>query len=396
MASSRGFDRFSPNTPDAPYFAIKIEDRIYDIDINYIESITVQRVWNKVGNFNFTIVNAADLNLENKFLKLLQAYDSEFPPISFQYGWSLGAKSPWYRGWLENYNPEFMPGGYMRLGVSGQLLSLEETEPVIKAYKGNKMSDIVAGIAEDQGWIIEDLEQSETLKEPYHANLTNVDIIDYIDKTILPKTYNSKKEPFKFYFETGDNGQTHIWFVSVNKQVGSYKPYNYYINFGNFGSVLQWAPHYTATEVRGQLQSAIFDLDTNDICVYGNEAKAASRGGNTLTVYGATSPDAMGPLLANKWYENCIAALKASLTIVGDPTLVPYQFINVLPFEAPGSDGNGGSRLHRFTSGTYYIQQINDTLGADYQTQLELVSLGTDAPQTNMPLEEAVTFKGKE
>ena len=104
----------------------------------------------------------------------------------------------------------------------------------------------------------------------------------------------------------------------------------------------------------------------------------------------------MGPLLANKWYENCIAGLKASLTIVGDPTLVPYQFINVLPMEAPGSDGNGGSRLHRFTSGTYYIQQINDTLAADFQTQLELVSLGTEAPHTNMPLEEAVTFKGKE
>ena len=34
MASSRGVDLFSPKTPDAPYFAIKIEDRIYDIDIN--------------------------------------------------------------------------------------------------------------------------------------------------------------------------------------------------------------------------------------------------------------------------------------------------------------------------------------------------------------------------
>ena len=391
MASSRGFDKFSPDTPDVPYFAIKIEDRIYDIDINYIETLSVQRTWNDTGTFNFTIVNAADLNLENKFLNLLQTtWDAKFPPISFQYGWSLGEKSKWYRGWIDNYNPEFMAGGYMRLGVTGRISPPADTTPVISAYKGKKMSDIVAAIAEDMGWIIEDLEQSETLSEERSFQITNSNVVDYIRDKIVRETFNSKKEPFKFYYETGDNGQTHIWFVSVNKKIGSYKPYNYYINFGNFGSVLQWAPHYDGRRVNGQMQSAIFDLDTNDICVYGKEAKEAGKYGSSLTVYGATSRDRMGPLLANKWYETRIGGLTASLTIVGDPTLMPHQHINVLPFEAPGSDGQGGSRLHRFTSGTYYIQQINDTLAADYQTQLELIVLSTD----NKPLEEAVEFKG--
>ena len=396
MASSRGFDKFSPNTPDAPYFAIKIEDRIYDIDHNYIESLSVQRICDDNGNFNFTIDNAADLNLENKFLALIQNYDDSYPPISIQYGWSLGAKSPWYRGWVENYNPEFLPGGYMRLGVTGKLCPPSDTLPYVAEFKGNCISDIVEAIALDKGWIIEEIEKTTPFSEERSFQVSNVDPVEYIRKNLEPYAVNSKKEPFKLYVETGDGGVTHVWFVSVNKQVGEYKPYNYYINFGNFGSVLSWAPHYDATRIRGFLQDAVFDLDTNDICVYGNEAKAASSVGATLTVYGATTPDRMGPLLANKWYQNNIGSLKASLTIVGDPTLVPLQFINVLPMEAPGSDAGGGSRLHRFTSGTYRIDQINDIIAADYQTQLELTMQGTEDSTKTMSLYDAVEFKGSE
>ena len=389
MARSVGVDLFSPDNPDAPYFAIKIEDKIFDIDINYIKQLTVNRTMDDVGDFEFNLVNLMDTSLENKFLKLFQAYTTTMPPISFQYGWSLGEKSPWYRGYLMNYNPTFIPGGYMELNVVGKLMGASATEERIAFYKGKSISEIVAKIAEDMGWVVEELDKSVPFTEERTFRVSNIGIVDYIRKELEPYATNAKNEPFRFYADVQNGGKTHIWFISVNKKVGVQKNYNFFINMGNYGSVLSFSPKYSGLTMSGFLQSAAIDLDTNDVCVYGNEAKAASAEGSSLTIYGSTSPDRMGPLLANKWYQNNIGSITASLEIVGDPTLVPWQSINVAPMMADGS-------YHRFTAGTYQIRQITDTIAGDYRTSMELFMCGTEDGTKTMQLAEAVKFQGSE
>ena len=109
--------------------------------------------------------------------------------------------------------------------------------------------------------------------------------------------------------------------------------------------------------------------------------------GSPLTVYGSTSPDRMGPLLANKWYQTNIGSLKASLTVVGDPTLRPWQSITVTPIMANGYP-------HRYSSGVYMIQEINDVIAGSYTTQMELYMMGeTDGTKT-LSLSDAVDLKG--
>lgn len=389
MASSRGVDLFSPNNPDAPYFAIKIEDTIYDIEYNYIESFSIRRIMDDIGTFSFTLVNVMDLNLEDKFLALFQAYNSSLPPISFQYGWSLGEKSRWYRGYLQNYTPTFKPGGYMEIAVSGQLLGDTATTERVAAYKGKSATDIISQLAEDLGWVIEEMDPAQPFTEERTFEISNIDPVSFIRKELEPNTLTSKGEPFRFYSEVQNGSQTHIWFISVNKKVSVQKNYNFFINMGNYGSVLSWSPSYSGLTMLGYMQSATVDVDTNDVCVYGSEAKAAAKEGASLTVYGSTSPDRMGPLLTNKWYQSNIGSFSASLEIVGDPTLVPYQSVNVLPMTADG-------RLHRYTSGTYQIREINDTISGGFRTTLELYKLGTEDGTKTLQLEEAVEFKGSE
>ena len=274
----------------------------------------------------------------------------------------------------------------MRLSLHGQLLGDDASVESVESYKGNSISEIVSQIAQQNDWVIEDLDQTTKFDAERTFRVSNIGLVDYIRKELEPYAVNSKKEPFRFYSEVRNGDETHIWFISVNKKIVQ-RSYNFFMNMGNYGPVLSWAPHYSGLTMAGFLDSATFDLDTNDVCVYGNEAKAAAKDGATLTVYGSTTPDKMEALLANKWYQTNIGSITATLEIVGDPTLVPYQSVNVLPMMAVG-------KLHRFTSGTYQIRNITDTIGADYRTSMELFMIGEEDGSKTLPLAEAVEFKG--
>lgn len=385
--SSRGVEYLGKANPDAPYFAIKIQDRIYDIDINFIESFTVERKEDTFGDFSFTILNAADLGLEDKFLALLGK--SNPSNMSMQYGWNKGPKSKWYTGLIMDYNPTYMSDGFMKLDVTGHFISdAEDMNERVMSYTGTKISDIVAEIAYDMDWVIEEIEPTTTLSEPRTFRISNVNAVDFIRKELEPIAINSKKEPFKFYLDSY-NGQNHIYFVSANKQIGAQKEYNFYVNLGNYSAVLSWSPSYTGggKQMAGAvMQSAIYDPDTNDVLIYGSEAKSAAKGGASLTVYGSTSPDRMEALLANKWYHENIGAITATLEIVGDPTVMPLMHVNVLPFDH-------GGNLH-LSAGTYLVRKVTDTISGDFRTTLDLVHSGIENGTKTLDLTTAVNYKG--
>ena len=397
--SSRGVEYLGFNNPDAPYFAIKIQDKIFDIDINFIESLTIERSVDSFGNFAFTIVNVMDVQfgfgLEEKLMALITSDDNtDGTNISMQYGWNKGLKSRWFSGRVFEYRPTFMPDGYMKFEVTGNLVKCgEDVIEQVKAYRGTSISEIVREISEDMGWLIEEIEPTVPLSEPLDFRLTNVRADDYIRTELEPQAYNAKKEPFRFVLDSYDN-QNHVYFVSANKSIAKgsvQKNFNFFINAGNYGSVLSWSPSYQGSVVSGMvMDSPIFDSNTNDIVVYGSDSKIGAKGGPGLTVYGSTTPDRMEALLANKWFNTNVAggAIQANMEIVGDPTVQPQTHVNVLPF-----DHNGD--LH-FSGGTYLVQKVTDTISGDYRTSLEMFKAGIDNGTKTMNLTEAVEFKGSE
>ena len=390
---SRGVDYYTPANPDAPYFAIKIEDAIYDIDINYIESITITRATDQCGDFSFTIVNVNDpgpKGLEYKFCSLINSSDKE--NINIQYGWNKGPKSPWYSGQIMDYTPTFLPGGYVKLDVTGKLVARgEKMAEQTLSYTATSGSDLAAQIAVDMGWVIEEIEPSQPFSKPQQFSISNVDAYSYM-RELETKTFNSKKEPYKFVLDS-QNGVDHFYFVSVNKTVGTQKNYNFFVNMGNYGSVLSWSPSYKGRTVAARvMESPMFDSDTNDINVFsaGSKVRKQLEKGPTLTVYGSTDPDYMEALLANKWYHENIGYIDASLEIVGDPTITPLTKINVIPMDSTGNP--------HISAGTYFIKEIVDTISGDFRSSLTLTQMGIDGPNglERMPFEENVDLKGAE
>ena len=391
---NRGVGPFSPANPDAPYFQIKIQETIYDIDINFIESLTVDRQTDQAGELHFTIYDRSDpvrddsSGLEYKFNQIIAYYGDQYL-LSFQYGWNHGPKSPWYSGNIMDYTPTYLPGGYIKMDVKVLLVTKEfDSVEQVKAYTGMSSSDIVAQICEDMGWVIEDLEPSKPYAVPKTFEVSNVDVISFIREEIEPKTVNIKNEPFRFYIEP-INGQNHVYFVSVNKSISVQKNYNFYVNMGNYGSVLSWSPSYTGKQVSNRVvEMPVFDTDTNDMTVYKAGDRKPVDGGPSLTAYGATDPDLMEAMIANKWFNENVGTIKATMEIVGDPTIKPQQKINVMAMNP-----NGSSHI---SSGTYLVTHITDTISGDFRSSLELIQEGVEGGNglETMPMSEIVELKG--
>lgn len=368
-----GVTYFEPHNPDTPYFAIKIEDKIYDIETNYIENLTVKRLMDDVGEFSFIIINYYDLlegkDLENRLFRLFAAYEDQLPPITFEYGWALGEKSGWKYGQMKDFTTEYVAGGFHRINVTGILMGSEGDQEQVEELKGNSITEIFSAVAANNNWIVDQLDQSVPFSEERSFRISNIDPVSYVRKELEPYAVTENNMPFKFYVEEKEDG-THVRFVAVNTFAGD-RMYNFFINMGNYGSVLSWSPTYSGYTMAAFMQAAMVDNETNDVHIYGSPKKGPT-GQSNLTVYGSTSPDRMQALIANKWFQTNVAALKASLTIIGDPTLQPYMQVNVMPMLANGEP-------HRPTAGVYTILQITDTLSpGDYQTEMELQQMGED------------------
>ena len=294
--ATQGIDYFKPHNPDAPYFAIKIEDKIYDIETNFIENLTVKRLQDDVGEFSFIIINYWDLELENKFYALFQAYEDSLPPISFQYGWALGDKSDWKQGQMKDFTTEYLAGGYHRINVTGILMCSDSSQEQVEEVKGNSITDVFRQVAAKNNWVIDQIDESVPFSEERSFRLSNIAPVDYVRKELEPYAVTEDNIPFKFFIEE-QGGVNHVRFMAVDSFAGE-RTFNFFINMGNYGPVLAWSPTYSGYTMQAFMQAAMVDNETNDIRTYGTPKKGPT-GASGLTVYGSTSPDRMQALLAN-------------------------------------------------------------------------------------------------
>lgn len=379
--ANQGIDMFTPNNPMSPYLCIKIDGKVYDIDVNFIRSLNIHRSTDVLGTFEFTIEDTFDLALEQKFMKLIT---EEVNDLSFQYGWAEGEKSPWYCGKIYDYTPAFHPNFALSITAKGYLDD-KEREAHSRSFKGKKISDIVSDMCKAEGWKMVALDESDPLDEELTIVQGNVQTIDIIREKLEPEAMKGSK-PFHFYLETTAEG-ANAYFVTVDKFSVVKKNYNFLINAGNYGSVISFEPAYNGSQVAVLAEEAgFFDIGTNEISVYGSEAKGG--GATDLTIYGSTTPDRMKPLLQNKWFEKNFGCYNATLVIVGDPTIRPMEYINIMPMRPDGS-------IHH-TGGTYLVKEVVDEIGGTYTTTLTLIKMSPNEDGGTMPFEEAVQLKNKE
>lgn len=378
---------YAPVVPLSPYLAIKIAGRIYDLEANFIKNLSVTKQTDSSGLYEFSIVDTFDLSLEKKILGLVLEGDID---LSFQYGWAEGQKSKWYRGTIDDYSPVFLSDMSAVLTLSGTLLPAMAQKHCY-SFTGDSPSDIVKQIAAKEGWNIADIDETDPYSKTTTISQGNMESIDFIRQKIEPEA-TCKGEPMLFYLDSDAEGPQ-MYFIRKSKYITRVKKnYSFIVNGGSYGSVISFSPQYTGVQVKYAFdqETSFIDFDTNDVTVYNaSMSKVKGMKGNAdLNFYGTASPDRMKQLMANRWWEKNIGGFEATLTVVGDPTITPAEYINIDVFRPDGS--------RHFVSGTYLVKDVVDTIEGSYVTEMALVKGVDNTDDKSLPYEELVTVSGGE
>lgn len=371
MATSPyGVPKYNPKVPMSPYLRVKIGDVMYDMTSpNFLESFSFERQFGGRGEYTITMSDIMDYNLESKLINILQEGK---PSVSFQYGHAQGSRSPWYRGYLKNYQPTFNGNLTASFNITG-LAEMEFGKILNRKYYlrdyGYRYSNLIKELCLAEGWKI---------KEPFIlSDKTADESIEVVGKTahyfiqyiISPKTFKNGN-PTQFYSYCHSDGVKVILdsFDPLNPKPPK-KEYNFVINGGNYGSVLEFTPNYEGTAFYGlNFEASRVDRVTNQFNMF--KVDTSLKQYPLRTAYmGADSVEEFNHILQNKWIEETMMAFSnASLSIVGDPDINPTDTINIIPIRPDG-------RLH-ISGGTYRVMTVTDEISSGFTTSLTLMKLG--------------------
>jgi hypothetical protein len=152
------------------------------------------------------------------------------------------------------------------------------------------------------------------------------------------------------------------------------KEYNFIINSGNYGSVLSFSPTYKGVANSGLKVSAGYvDRVTNQFMLFSNNPKLGISIPTDHQIFGATSPEVFSSIIQDKWFENNVGSVNATMEIIGDTEIDPLDYVNVIPIRPDG-------RIHH-TGGTYLVTGVADNItGGMFKTSLTMVKIpGTKA-----------------
>ena len=270
--------------------------------------------------------------------------------------------SPWYFGHVLDYEPTFLSAMNMNLKVTG-IFSNHRRLDRVRTYKGKSPSDIFAKLAKDEGWNVKGLDRADEYGEVRDINQSNLDPFNFVRQKLEPEAHQDKY-PFIFYAETlSESGAVDVYFVRIDHFYNGRKDFNFFINAGNYGSVVSFTPQFTGKDIVFFKQSeAYLDVENNEITSFKSNQDSYNYG---LTVYGSTNPDRFAQLISNRWFQQNVGCYKATMVIYGDPELKPLQYIGIWPMRPDGTIHHSG--------GTYMIIEISDNIVGDFRTTLMLL-----------------------
>lgn len=362
------FEKYNPRIPLSPYLALSIGGRIFDNNTpNFLIDFTASRRCNTMGSFDLTVCDLEDMNLEKLILDYVQEWDKR---IMIQYGWYEGDKSPWYQGVIIDYKPSFLSNYGLTLTING-FFALKDSLNRIKTYRGKSITNIVEQVCEYEGWRPYLLAESEEFAEEREFVCSNIKSIDFIRESLCPEVISDTGFPYKFFLDCDSEGAKAYFVPQDYMRQDSNKAYSFLVNAGNFGSVIKFEPNYVGAAIKPfTKEAAYFNPDTGEVNIYTAESKNVKNSGienerAEVVNYGTVTEDRMKALIQNQWFEKNIGAYTSSLEIVGDPDLMPLQYINIVPLRPNG-------RIHH-TAGSYFISEIVDNVNSSYMTTINCI-----------------------
>lgn len=362
---------------------------------------------NIIRSFEYTRLDGAGETatftiFDDNWQTIEQVLSDNYDNIYIEYGyWGTGITSERHKHLLLNYRISFESTGTILSVESvteGTVQNLDQK--TIEGVNTANPTEAVKAICRALGYIVlnENFDESldittdsdtGVIKGDDKFTLVNEFPITYIKETIIPLSYSQNGEVFRFWVDV--NNRAYFKQISYDPGDDATKSNlrTYIFQKGYDSAVLDFTidvksvfggrgTYNLATEYR----STVFDPETKE------ETTNIVNTENVMTVATGTRttvrPDQSSIVVGSSGYSASQAyskahytmksmindAYEATLTIIGDPTIKPYEFIRVINITDDGY-------LHH-TSGVYWISGVSDSItNGSMTTSLKLLKNAT-------------------
>lgn len=359
----------------------------------HLESFHVRFGTEQIGTFEFVLFDPL-----YDFIESLVA--QSHGQCTFQFGYTTGATSPVYSGFIMEYVPQFLMDG-IRIHVKGMALGLNCHKKIkTRAWKGKKISEIVTEIATDNGFkpvvdttnkveVQEDLDTTEQKDKIWQQHHTDLNFI----LTKLQRQAERASDGASGYVLYFDYEKSELHFHPPKNEEAPVRTFKWREKMKD---ILSFEPHYNGGLLASLLWGSSSQAPSTDLTNTETQPNLKSQtvggGGGPQTDPSKTKtekpssevafqsngrdysvqPDQYFGLRAAKywWYRYAwIAAFTGTLNIVGNPLVKPFKKYDIQMQKPDGS-------LH-WTSGLYWCNGIEHSInGGEYQTNLSLWRTG--------------------
>jgi hypothetical protein len=371
----------------------------------HLESFSFDLAIETLGTFEFTLFDPDYDAIE----KVLMESGGK---CKFKFGYTTGAQSPTYEGLIIEYVPKFLFDG-IRVHIKGFTLAINGHKSAeTHVWKDKKIHEIVGQIATDHGWKsdidecipVEQREDGETsdLKDKTWQQ-SQSDLAFITEK--LQKQAVRKKDKAGGYVLYFDPEKTTLHFHPPRYEK---PPVKTFVWRSKYSEIITFTPQYSglflaALALGGSARLNTLDMTTTEMKPTVKSDKTRPDGDkaspadpaqtqgekpdnddpqrSTGVIYKAYPDEYFGLNEAKFWWYRAawLAAFRATLEVVGDPDLKPWE-----KYEIQVGKKYGG--LH-WTSGKYWANGITHTIeSGEYHTTLKLwrdhAKGGTDPSET--------------
>lgn len=389
----------SSRLPSNPFYAF-VEFTIGDglnltpIPPDHLISFDYKRITNNSMNtFTLTVFDESAIILESK---LIEAAGRMVDSSKFRYGYSNGISSPVYTARVTNYQIDLQPSGAVLTVEGVSTSSTAFDKPITKAYNDMRIDQIVTAIAEEEGWTIGEIVETQQVRgedgSPNRKFIrTNQPAQVFITNTLIPlaKSATTGESNYILYFDDSTSPVTVNFYPCTDpamKMAGyNDKLKNYTFTYGSGDRdtrVISFQPELLTginlARGAGNIEASTVDKIKNELFIFNQnkdtdptrfsmDPKLDYTPDISNIVIGGSSytREEMQNIAAHAWYDRAAYPIKATLDILGDPLMNPRDVISVVAMNKFG--------IPHHSSGVYLITEIDDSIqGGSFTTQLSL------------------------
>jgi hypothetical protein len=348
----------------------------------HLQDFSYERVTLNSGNkAEFTVYDKTAVMLEN------QIVESKLDDVTFYYGWYNGTESRKYRCILEDYNINFDDQGATLSVIATSIAVNDHSKPRTKTWVDDNEnpytpSEIVELMVEDNDdWTMTDDSIEPTLAPEVEGEEEQM---VFVQEGISDTKFIIEKLLRNSVSRDGEKGSYNLFFTDTQEgQIVNFKPINYdkkpkdtytYEWRAENSRVISFDPDYGGSdalfyggnkvEVNGVNTESndyihhVADKDVNPDRTVAERKIVKDTGQKQYLNVSSGYQKEINRASKNLFRRYNDMLYKASMTIVGDPELQPFESIVVLVFLMDGK------RHH--TSGIYYIVSISDTISGGF------------------------------